>query len=139
MNDGGDCYEAAAEFLVLRAAFRHPHGVECPEGAVLVHGRPTLQRAPFVPFGHAWIEVAQTVEVEGREVEIATVIDVANGRHLEMPKALYYAVGRIDPSECFRYTRDEALAMLGAFRHYGPWEGPEGCPPIEEDDDDSDA
>ena len=131
MTDG-DCYAAAAEYLVLRSAFRHPVGVECPAGAVLVHGRPTLTRPPFAAYGHAWVEIPQTFAVGGVEVETHTVVDVANGDHRELPRAVYYAVGQIDPAECYRYTRDEAVAMLATFAHYGPWDGPHGCPPIEQ-------
>lgn len=137
MDGDGDCYEAAASFLVLPAHMRHPFGTECPEGAYLVHGRPTLTRPPFKPYGHAWVETRETVEVvlptgERYEHEVVTVYDVANRKTiLGMPGALYYAVGKIDPAECYRYDLADARAMLLAFGHYGPWEGPEGCGPVE--------
>lgn len=104
----GDCYEAAG-WLVC---FEHPP----PIGSVLVHGRPTLQRPPFKPYGHAWIEVPGPAG-------ITLVREVANGRDILIPATLYYAIGQIDPSECYRYTRAEARRLCVAHEHWGPWEG----------------
>ncbi|MGB0971037.1 MAG: hypothetical protein ACPGVG_08750 [Mycobacterium sp.] len=125
----GDCYEAAVHFLMMPAPLRHPEGAECPFDAVLVHGRPTLQREPYEPFGHAWVEYEHPA-IPGLWI----VRDVSNGRDLEMPAPFYYQLGKIDPAECFRYTRSEVHDWLESHKHYGPWEGPEGEPPVSAND-----
>jgi len=48
-----------------------------------------------------------------------------------IPKILFYALGRIDPEECYRYTYAEARQKCVEFGHFGPWDGPHGCPPLE--------
>jgi hypothetical protein len=109
-TEDGDCFSVAGD-LVLSP------GTSLPDTAVLVHGRPTLARPPHVPYAHAW------VEVDG------VVLDLANGRNIQMDRASYYAGGKIKEEECFRYSRDEALDKLLHFKHWGPWEGPEAAPP----------
>lgn len=103
----GDCYPAAARcFLDL--------GAELPPGSMLVHGWPTLTRPPFVEFGHAWIEF----ERDG----IAWCLNVANGKRIEIPAALFYSAGQVDPDRCARYhSADEVRAKLVEFAHWGPW------------------
>lgn len=107
----GDCYEAAAHLAVFHSFDKDlllPANFE----PVLVHGRPVLQRPPFERFGHAWVESGEVV------------FDFSNGRKLVMPRNVYYALGRIDPEDSFRYSPDEARKLLVRFGHYGPWEGP---------------
>lgn len=107
-NDG-DCYEAALRFILGLG------GTAPPPESVLVHGRPTLQRPPFIKYGHAWIEVPQ----------FCVAINVATGYEATIPIPTYYAAGQIDPAECFRYTPEQAREMALRFEIYGPWEGPE--------------
>lgn len=104
----GDCYENAILYLIANKR----------EGLVLVHGRPTLQCPPFCQFGHAWVE------------DGAWCIDAASGELI--PKLVYYGVGRIDPALCFSYTREFALKMALKFKHYGPWEGVDAAPVVED-------
>ena len=113
-TDGGDCYEAAASALLFHLA-----GEMVPDGAVLVHGRPTLTRPPFEEYGHAWLELADTV------------FEVANGRSMAVSCDRYYEAGNIDPSKCFRYTVEQARRWCLDTRHFGPWEGLDACPPLE--------
>ena len=100
----GSCYEDAATYLLYRA----------PNNAVMVHGRPTLTRPPFIEFGHGWIEVGDKV------------IDPSAG--FTGPKAIYYALGNIDYLNNLLYTKDEAADFLVLTGHYGPWEGVDGTP-----------
>jgi hypothetical protein len=105
---GGDCYEAAAIYLM-----------DTHQEATLVHGLPTLQRPPYQKFGHAWIEYP------GPNGEML-VREVANGRHLEIPVSLYYALGQIDPAECKRYTLNDLRRWAVEAGHWGPWETDDG-------------
>jgi hypothetical protein len=77
----------------------------------LVHGRPTMTIAPFIKMGHAWIEIDEEV-----------VVDPSG---MELPIAVYYSVGQIDPAECLRYTHEEYSEKLNEHEHWGPWDLPE--------------
>lgn len=109
-TDNGDCYEAAAIALFMP---EYAGGIGLPEEAVLVHGRPTLTRAPFTEYGHAWIELGDAV------------FEVANGRKTVVRREVYYDEGNIDPEQCLRYTTEEAKQWALHAKHFGPWEGPE--------------
>ena len=103
-NKGGTCYQDA----LLAVLFG-------PPGCVLVQGYPRLTSKDEhfgKKYGHAWVEV----EVCGAWFVIDHHIPTSL-----IPKALYYAVGRIDPAECHTYTRREAKALERKFRHAGPW------------------
>ena len=96
----GDCYEAAAIFLL-----GHPR---CP-GIALVHGEVTGQgRIEGVRYGHAWVEIGDAV------------IDPSNGRMICMRKCFYYEIGEI--STVVRYSPEEARQLLVKNLHYGPWD-----------------
>jgi transposase len=106
----GDCFEAA--YKKLYEVFR-----EHPE-AKLVHAIVTGQ-GPIkgVQHGHAWVEIGDTV------------LDYSNGRTIEMPKQIYYAVGNIDPSnsdEYKTYSYKEMADISMDQGTYGPWELPKG-------------
>ena len=127
----GDCYEATANALLMPS---FAGGLDLPENAVLVHGRPTLTVEPFTEFGHAWIEYSRELPLPPTPGMPATItswtcLDVANGGHREIPRVMYYRVGNVDEAKCLRYTRDEARAFLLSHGHYGPWEGPEAVGP----------
>ena len=77
--------------------------------AVAVHGFPTLQRPPFKPYGHAWVEIGDTV------------IDASRYPATSMPKDAYYALGKIDADDATRYGKSELRANLGKHEHWGPW------------------
>lgn len=116
-RETGDCYYAAANALCMPA---FAGGLSLPDDAVLVHGRPTLTRPPFEEYGHAWLEHGPMV------------IEVANGRRVAVPRETYYRSGKIDPVKCIRYSREQACDMLLKFKHFGPWEGPDACPPLDD-------
>jgi len=113
----GDCYRAAAIYLIDKYFLEW----EMNENLRLVHGRPTLQRPPHCKYGHAWIEIDKSV-----------AYDVEKDRTI--PIKLFYEAGQIDPEECFYYTFEEMKQKLNQFKHYGPWEGEDACPPVSEED-----
>lgn len=96
----GDCFVAAGRYIMEHLS---------EEGLVLVHGIAT-GRGPIagIQFAHAWLEKGETV------------IDVSNNRHIEMPKAVYYALGNI--STTFKYTWEEANKKMLETKKWGPWE-----------------
>lgn len=104
-TSGGDCYEANGRYFMDHAVFPggEPH-------LRLVHGEVTGQgRLDGVKYGHAWIE------------DGGTVIDVSNGRNLRMPKAAYYALGRIDDN-IHVYTPEQFRKKVMQYKHWGPWD-----------------
>jgi len=109
----GDCYMNAARMVVGPLGF--------DSDLKLVHGRPILSVPPFIEYGHAWVEQAITDE-------FVLCIDGNTGDVI--PKHLYYRVGGIQEEDCYSYTPNEARAKMRKFKHYGPWDGPHGVPPI---------
>ena len=95
---------------------------------VLVHGE-VMGRGDLqgVWFGHAWIE---TKNKDGEDV----VIEVANGKNIEMPKHIYYILGTIDQpyyqdgkmhppkNNVLKYTGSQAMEMFSKHETFGPWE-----------------
>lgn len=64
-------------------------------------------------FPHAWVE-------DGNEV-----LDHSNGREIQMGKTIYYAVGKIDPTQkgaYKKYTYEQMKKKLLSTKHYGPWD-----------------
>ncbi len=101
-NKGGDCYRAAANYVIDHALF----GKE--KGLVLVHGTATGQ-GPIegIKFGHAWVE------------DGSVVIDVSNGENITMPRMFYYAIGQIEHT--VKYTPEQTRDRLIKHGHFGPW------------------
>lgn len=75
----------------------------------LVHGI-VINQADHLPMGHCWIENNEMV------------LDFSNGREIEMPKMLYYALGNIVESDCIKYTAEEVRHWILETGHWGPWE-----------------
>ena len=103
---GGDCYEAAAHYMLDNAYGKGLHNLR------LVHGEVAGQ-GPLegMTYGHAWVEDGDTV------------IDRSNGRNIVMPKADYYALGQIDKlNNSHVYTFEEARAKMLEHGVYGPWD-----------------
>jgi hypothetical protein len=61
-------------------------------------------------YGHCWVESKDTV------------LDHSNGKKLEIPTKVYYALGRVDPAECKYYSPKEAARFMSEEEHWGPWE-----------------
>ena len=97
-NRGGDCFEAAAKYVM-----------DEDSDAILVHGEVTGQ-GPIagLKFGHAWAE------------KNGMVIDKSNGKDLELPEQLYYALGQV--SKTFKYTAKEMFKKIAKFKTWGPWD-----------------
>ena len=77
----------------------------------LVHGMVNGQGAlEGMRYGHCWVESRDTV------------LDHSNGRKLEIPTQVYYALGRVNPKECKYYTAEEAAKFMVDEGHWGPWE-----------------
>jgi len=98
----GDCYEAAAKFVLSQAK---------RQGIRLVHGEVTGTggAALGLRYGHAWVELG------------GAVIDPSNGRCLVATRRDYYAAGKVGAIRA--YTPEEAIAFMLDTKHYGPWEG----------------
>ena len=97
----GDCFQVNS-----RLAEKHD-GILC-HGIVIGTGGEMF----CLPFVHAWVEPND---------DFPLVLDHSNGRTIELPKELYYAMGQIDPAKVVRYTVQEMRRELLAHEHYGPW------------------
>jgi len=107
MNATGDCYEAAGKYMMMKCQL----GGDCTN-LRLVHGEVQGQgHLDGVTYGHAWV------------LDGGTVIDVSNGRNLQLPQEIYYAIGQIDNiGNIHEYTWEEARRLIVDFEHWGPWE-----------------
>lgn len=110
-NTGGDCYESAVKHMM-------DHYLLSGEGRkkddmTLVQAEVTGQ-GPIsgMKYGHSWVERGDTV------------YDKSNGRDIEIPKSIYYAIGKIseNPKKHHRYTWDQVKKKIHENGHYGPWE-----------------
>ena len=103
-NTGGDCYEAAGKHMFEN----------CAAGCdlTLVHGEVAGQGAlEGMTYGHAWV------------LDGGTVIDRSNGRNLQLPQAIYYALGQIDQiGNIVQYSWPDAREKIVEYEHWGPWE-----------------
>jgi len=99
----GDCYQVNANVLLDRAL---GHGIGSLKNVKLVHGIVYKDR-----HGHCWIE------------EGDFCYDYSNGNEIIMPTVLYYRLGSIKLSECYKYTIQQARKFLLGTGHFGPWEG----------------
>jgi hypothetical protein len=106
-NAGGDCYEAAGQYMMKNCTFGKS---DC--GLTLVHGEVMGQGAiAGVPYGHAWV------------LDSGIVIDKSNGRDLSLPMQIYYAVGQIDRiGNIIEYSWEEARKKILDYGHWGPWD-----------------
>ena len=115
----GDCYEVHGRFMLNN--FREA------DEYILVHAEVIGQGSlAGVPYGHCFLIHKAT----------DTVRDLSNGRDLEMPRAIYYMLGKIDISRYFddelgivertpkiyEYTREEAMEWMSETGTFGPWE-----------------
>ena len=100
----GDCYEAAFHWVLALDEGATERATLCHG---MVHGQGPLEGKKF---GHAWGELGDIV------------FDHSNGKKLTMRKAAYYAAGKIDESEVFRYPGYDSLGKAARAKHYGPWD-----------------
>ena len=98
----GDCFEAAGKYILDNPG----------SGLKLVHAE-VMGQGPLegVTFGHAFV-------LDGNNV-----IDVSNGRNIQMPAMIYYSLGQIDSlNNVFTYTEAQAREKILEFMHWGPWD-----------------
>ena len=107
----GDCYEAAVKF-VMRDFDCIINKPDCKYH--IVHAEVLGQGAlAGTPFGHGFVV----------DTEDDMVIDTSNGRNIRMPRAVYFAIGRIDEIDNYiEYTFGEASKRIVDTGHYGPWD-----------------
>ncbi|QDP46559.1 MAG: hypothetical protein Unbinned4098contig1000_19 [Prokaryotic dsDNA virus sp.] len=105
------CYQHACTF-VLREVF--DGGIEMQKEcgdldlskALLVHGRP---KGVQYGSGHAWVEVGDKV-IETTRIP-CRILD----------KKEFYRLSMVEEKDIRRYTKREAMNMLGRHRHWGDW------------------
>ena len=97
----GDCYQAAGRLMM---EWSNPK-------SILVHGMVNGQGAlEGKRFGHAWVEKGDIV------------YDYSNGKKLDLPKRVYYAMGNIKEEDNKYYKWRESLKWMVDEGHWGPWE-----------------
>lgn len=99
---GGDCYPVAGRLAI---DFIGDNKAKLVHG--MVNGQGSLEG---IRFGHAWVEYGNKV------------LDNSNGKKREMPKSVYYKLGKIKPSQNKYYTSEEAIKWMMKVKHWGPWE-----------------
>ena len=102
-NKNGDCYDAAYKYITTHndPSLRVVHG--------MVDGQGPLKG---IRYDHAWIEKGDMV------------IDTSNGKNLEIPKIVYYAIGNIKENQLIRYTQKEAMAASLKSGRTSGWSKP---------------
>jgi hypothetical protein len=103
----GDCFSKAVEQARDLA--------ETYESMKIAHGYPlgTGGDAEGLRFPHAWNEFMR----DGAE----WVRDYSNGNEVEIPKAVYYAIGNIAEQDVSVFSLEEAEKSMSENGHYGPW------------------
>ena len=78
----------------------------------MVHGEVMGQGTiAGIPYGHAWV------------LDGAKVVDKSNGRDIEMPQMIYYAIGQVDNiGNVIEYSWEEARTKILDYGHWGPWD-----------------
>ena len=101
-STGGDCYPVAGRLAINFIG---------DNKAKLVHGMVNGQ-GPLegIRFGHAWVEYGNKV------------LDHSNGKKREVPKSVYYKLGKIKPEQNKYYTSEEAIKWMMKSKHWGPWQ-----------------
>jgi hypothetical protein len=106
----GDCYEAAAGFLIERAGpFQ-----QGPDRYELVHAEIKGQ-GPLkgLTYGHGWVE----------NLDTGFTFDMSNDREVIMPTSKYRQLSGVEEiGNEYRYDFEEARAKLLQHKHYGPWD-----------------
>jgi hypothetical protein len=98
----GDCYQAGGRLIMNffgNTSHRLVHG--------MVNGQGALEGKRY---GHCWVETSNSV------------LDHSNGRKLEIPTKVYYALGRVKRNQCKYYTPKQAAKFMLEKGHWGPWE-----------------
>ena len=120
MDDKGDCFEAAGKLMMdLSMAGEDMRDVRLVHGEVA--GQGSLKGTKF---GHAWVERTEKLPEEYGKLEM--VLDHSNGEEKEMPKAIYYWLGKISDdfgnANTHSYTYDEFVYKTHESGNWGPWD-----------------
>ena len=110
----GDCYEAAANYILSIGNSMYGGTPDAASNLRVVHAEVAGQ-GPLegTTFGHGFVV----------DVAADMVIDKSNGRDLQLPRMLYYAIGGIEEiGNYHEYTYDETVAKMFQTGHYGPWD-----------------
>ncbi len=113
-TSGGDCYEAAAKYIlsVGNPVFGGTAGAAA--NLVVVHAEVMGQGGiAGVQYGHGFVV----------DKSDDSVIDKSNGRDLHLPRVIYYAIGQIEYiGNIHEYTYKEVAEKMAESGHYGPWD-----------------
>ena len=110
----GDCYEAAANYILSVGSPAYSGTPEAAANLRVVHAE-VMGQGPLegTTFGHGFVVDAAA----------DMVIDKSNGRDLQLPRVIYYAIGQInDIDNIHEYTYEEMVAKMTQTGHYGPWD-----------------
>lgn len=115
----GNCYEVHGRFMLNNRREADEY--------ILVHAEVMGQgQLAGVPYGHCFLIHKATDMVH----------DMSNGKHIKLPRVLYYQLGKIDQSrywddelgpvertpKIYEYTRDEVMEWMSETGTFGPWE-----------------
>ena len=115
MDDRGDCFEAAGKLMMdLSMAGEDMSDVRLVHGEVIGEGP-----VEGIKFGHAWVEKLNELPEGFGKME--WVLDYSNGGKTEMPKALYYCLGKI-AANTHHYTYPEMSSKCTEVENWGPWD-----------------
>lgn len=105
-NKSGNCFSI------------HLHLQHAVRQLTLVHGV-VVGQGPIegIEHSHCWLEY----EVDLVEMSVPMVLDVSNGKSVQMPAHLYYHIGKIKQDWIKRYDYAEAAKNALKIGHYGPW------------------
>jgi len=108
----GDCYVKAGEFAMGKVFA--PAQINYIGTPYVVHAEVVGQGIiEGIRYGHAWVE------------DDYFVYDYSNGRELQVPKELYYAIGQVNKynrKKYRRYTFAQAKKKMLETGHYGCWD-----------------
>lgn len=120
----GDCFKVAGDLALRLADDVDPDGHPFRQFVTLCHGLVVGQAGSEVEdvrYWHAWVEVEHVVShpTLPSNVRTVAVIDLSNGNDLNLPRDLYYKLGRIGRVD--RYSPDDVRSNMVQFGTYGPW------------------
>jgi len=100
-HNNGNCFDKNGNHFLRNPLYKN---------GKLVHCVAVLQRPPYSEYVHCYIE------------NDGMAIDKSNGNDLNIPLAVYQAVGQIKPELCVKYTQDESVKMILEHKHWGSWD-----------------
>jgi hypothetical protein len=105
LPDGGDCFDAAFDFMQDNIISGNIPNLKLVHGFVSGQGELSGYR-----FTHAWCE------------DDENVYDYSNGKTVKIMKMLYYGIGNINEYQGKYYNADEFRKMVSIHKNKGPWE-----------------